>query len=84
MELSIGQLLVATFAVALSTSIAVIFAAFKLFLKDEAKKALKDDLEELRKQINLKQSKELCTVHHHNLDQRLEAMDKKLDKLLEK
>lgn len=69
--------------------------AVKLFIKNEAEKAVKEDLLELKaeddslhKRINWVEKEyvtcKYCTMQHSNLTTTLNSMDRKLDILIEK
>lgn len=67
----------------------------KLFIQQQAKAALKGDLDkivasitelktEVNQAINCKVSKDFCSMQHSNLDKLLTSMDNKLDAVLAK
>ncbi len=48
----------------------------KIFLESEVRKIIMPLLDK-------KQDREICAIHHHTIDSRLDSIDKKLDILIE-
>ena len=79
--LSENQIITAILSAFLSGGTAI--GVVKLYVKNEAIEATKPLFEEIKTLVELKQNKEVCMIHHHNLDERLKSIDKKLDILIE-
>jgi hypothetical protein len=60
------------------------YGIFKLLIEKEINRVLDPVKHELERLIDMKQSKEVCLIHHHNLDKRLSSIEDKLDILISK
>ena len=64
------------------------YTTVKLFMKSEARAALKDEIEEIKEDIKEIQDDyvtcKYCTMQHNNLDGMLKSINSKLDILINK
>lgn len=64
------------------------YTAVKLFMKSEARAALKDEIEEIKEDIKQMQDDyvtcKYCNMQHSNLDGMLKSINSKLDILINK
>jgi transposase-like protein len=69
--------------------ITILGLLIRAYFEKEVKKTIASELTEIKRymvelkmELGCKQSKEVCTINHNNIDRRLESIEDKLDKLI--